>query len=227
MMSVSEAIGQRRSCRAFRPDPVPEETVRELIGKALRSPSGGNLQPWRIIALAGADKDAVTPLAQGALFSNPDGEDDEYPIYPPNLPEPWRSRRFRVGEDLYASLGIPREDKPARLAWLAQNFAWFGAPVGLFFITRRWFGHGQWAHMGMLMQSIALLAEEEGLATCMQEAWAKVRNTLHPHLALADDELLYCGMALGWPDREAPVNTWRSDRAALDEIAEFRGFGKE
>ncbi|MEM1380023.1 MAG: nitroreductase [Pseudomonadota bacterium] len=224
MMSVREAVAARFSCRAFKDDPVDQETVRALLERAIRAPSGGNVQPWRVLVVAGAEKDALTQLAQKALFANPAGEDDEYPIYPPNLQEPWRSRRFKVGEDLYGALGIPREDKPARLAWLASNFAFFGAPVGLFFITRRSFGHGQWAHMGMLMQTIALLAAEEGVATCMQEAWAKVRKTLHGHFDLDEDEVVYCGMALGYADQGAVVNSWRADRAPLDDVVDFRGF---
>lgn len=223
-LSVREAVRQRRSCRAFTDQLVTEDMVRSLLDEARRAPSGGNVQPWRIIALAGQEKDAATALAQRVLFADPKGEDASRPIYPPDLPSPWRDRRFEVGEDLYRSMNIPREDKPARYAWVAQNFAWFGAPVGLFFITQKGFGHGQWAHMGMLMQTIALLAEERGLGTCMQEAWAKVRISLHDHLELAPDELLYCGMALGWPARDAPVNNWTSRRAPLDEIAEFRGF---
>jgi nitroreductase len=203
---------------------VPEATVRRLIERALRAPSGGNLQPWRIIALAGEAKDAVTPLAQQALFANPQGEEGEHPIYPKPLGEPYRSRRFKVGEDLYAALGIEREDKAGRYAWLAQNFSWFGAPVGLFFVTRRTFGHGQWAHMGMLMATLALLAEEEGLGTCMQEAWAMVRPVLHDHLGLDEDELITSGMALGHPDKSHPVNRWRSERADLDAVATFKGF---
>ncbi|NNU15445.1 nitroreductase [Parvularcula sp. ZS-1/3] len=223
-MSVSEAIAQRFSCRAFLPDPIPEQVVRDLLARALKSPSGGNLQPWRIIAVAGKEKDALTPLAQKVLFGNPQGEDDEFPIYPKKLEDPFRARRFKVGEDLYGALGIPREDKPARFAQLAENFRFFGAPVGLFFITRREFGHGQWAHMGMLMQTIALLAEEQGLATCMQEAWGAVRETLHGHFGLDEAEVIYCGMALGHADKDAAINSWRSERAGLDEVAEFRGF---
>ena len=224
MASVSKAVAARWSCRAFTEEPVSEESVRSLLERAVRAPSGGNLQPWRLLVLSGAEKDAVTPIAQGALFQNPKGEDSAYPVYPADLQEPYRSRRFKVGEDLYASLGIPREDKPARYAWLAKNFEWFGAPVGMFFVVQKNFGHGQWAHIGMLMQTIALLAEEEGLATCMQEAWGMVRETLHPHLGLCDHEVLYCGMALGHPDREALVNSWRSERASVDEVADFRGF---
>ncbi|GGY44375.1 nitroreductase [Parvularcula lutaonensis] len=223
-LSVSEAVARRHSCRAFLPDPVPEETVRELLSRALQAPSGGNLQPWRIIAVAGEEKDALTPLAQSALFKNPEGEDDEYPVYPKKLGEPFRTRRFRVGEDLYGAIGIPREDKAGRYAQLAENFRFFGAPVGLFFVTRREFGHGQWAHLGMLMQTIALLAEEAGLATCMQEAWGKVRETLHGHFGLDEAEVIYCGMALGHEDKSAPINNWRSERASLEDVAEFRGF---
>ncbi|MEM9839741.1 MAG: nitroreductase family protein [Pseudomonadota bacterium] len=225
-ISVSQAVAERWSCRAFTDEIVPEGVVRGLLEQAMHAPSGGNVQPWRVIAVSGAEKDALTALAQKVLFANPAGEDDEYPIYPSNLPEPWRSRRFKVGEDLYASLNIPREDKAARFAWLAQNFGFFGAPVALFFVTRRSFGHGQWAHMGMLMQTIALLATEAGLATCMQEAWAKVRKTLHGHFELGDDEVIYCGMALGHPDRDAAVNSWRADRAPLGESVEFKGFSE-
>jgi len=227
MMRVSEAVAQRRSCRAFVGDALSEQTVRDLIAAATRSPSGGNVQPWRMIAVAGAEKDKLTQLAQGALFANPKGDDDGYPIYPAGLQEPYRSRRFKVGEDMYEALGVAREDKPARYAWLSNNFTFFGAPVGLFFITRKSFGHGQWAHMGMLMQTLALLAEEQGLGTCMQEAWAMVRKPLHEHFELGDDELVYAGFALGYPDKEAPVNQWRSDRAPMAEVAEFRGFGDD
>ncbi|MEM7739796.1 MAG: nitroreductase [Pseudomonadota bacterium] len=223
-MDVTEALTRRRSVRAFLENPVSEETIRQILTDSARSPSGGNLQPWRVVVVTGEEQAAITKAAQATLFANPAGEEGDYPIYPKPLGEPYRTRRFQVGEDLYASLGVPREDKAARFAWVAENFTFFGAPVGLFFITRKSFGHGQWAHMGMLMQSIALRAEAEGLGTCMQEAWAMVRNTLHGHFALEEDELLYCGMALGHPDTDAAVNQWRSRRDDLDEWCTFRGF---
>jgi nitroreductase len=125
---------------------------------------------------------------------------------------------------MYALLGIPRENKPARLMHLAQNFDFFGAPVGLFFVIERRMGHGQWAHLGMFMQSVALAAIERGVSSCMQEAWARMRSPLHRHFGLAEDEMIYCGMALGYADANAPVNTLRSDRAEVDEFAQFRGF---
>lgn len=220
-MNVTEALRARVSIRAFKPDPVPEALLREILDVARYAPSGGNLQPWKVIAVAGAERDAVTALAKANL----PGVEDERPVYPHNLWEPYRSRRFKVGEDMYALLGIARENKPARLMHLAQNFEFFGAAVGLFFVIDKNMGHGQWAHLGMFMQSVALAAIERGVASCMQEAWARMRAPLHAHFGLADDEMIYCGMALGYADMTKPVNTLRSDRAGLDEIAVFKGFG--
>jgi nitroreductase len=219
-MNVSEALKARISVRAFKPDPLPEALVREILDIARYAPSGGNLQPWKVIAVAGAERDAVVAVAKANL----PGDEGDHPVYPANLWEPYRSRRFKVGEDMYALLGIGRDNKPARLAHLARNFEFFGAPVGLFFIIDRRMGHGQWAHLGMFMQSVALAAIERGVSSCMQEAWARLRTPLHKHFGLAADEMIYSGMALGYADETAPVNTLRSDRAPLDEIASFRGF---
>ena len=219
-MNVTEALKARISVRAFKPDPIPEATVRQIIDVARYAPSGGNLQPWKVIAVAGAERDAVSALAKANL----PGVEDDRPVYPHNLWEPYRTRRFKVGEDMYALLGIPRENKPARLMHLAQNFDFFGAPVGLFFIIDKRMGHGQWAHLGMFMQSVALAALEHGVQSCMQEAWARMRGPLATHFAFDDNEMVYCGMALGYADMSKPVNTLRSDRAPLDEIAAFRGF---
>ena len=224
-MDVKDALLKRTSIRVFKPDPVPLATVREIVDVARFAPSGGNLQPWRVIVVAGEARQAVIDAARKAMGDNPRGnEDAERPVYPENLWEPFRTRRFKVGEDMYALLGIPREDRPARFAHLARNYVFFDAPVGLFFVIDRGMGHGQWAHLGMFMQSVALAAIERGLATCMQEAWARVRETLAQHFELPPEEMIYCGMALGYADESAPVNSLRSDRAPVDEIAEFRGF---
>lgn len=223
-LSVDDAIKTRISTRAFTPDPVPEALVREVLDVARWSPSGGNVQPWKVIVVAGAERQAVIDVARKAAMANPAGEEGDHPIYPANLWAPHRDWRFKVGEDMYAKLGIPREDKFARLAWVSRNFEFFGAPVGLFFAIDTRMGHGQWAHVGMFMQTLALAAEARGLGTCMQEAWGRVRVTLKAHFALPENEMIYCGMALGWPDRDAPVNTLRSDRAAVDEFATFKGF---
>ena len=125
-MDVAEAVRKRFSTRAFKPDPVPGELVSQLIETAAQAPSGGNLQPWRVYALAGA------PLAEfkAVVAAHPMGEPPEYEVYPPNLWEPFRTRRYVCGEDLYASINIPREDRPARLRQLARNGVFFDAPGG-------------------------------------------------------------------------------------------------
>lgn len=219
-MNVDEALKTRISVRAFTEKPLSQTLVREILDVARYAPSGGNLQPWRVIAVAGAERDAVVALAKANL----PGDEGERLVYPANLWEPYRTRRYKLGEDMYALLGIPRENKGARLMHLAQNFEFFGAPVGLFFIIDKAMGHGQWAHLGMFMQSVALAATERGVASCMQEAWARMRTPLASHFGLGDHEMIYCGMALGYADASKLVNTLRSDRAEVDEIAEFRGF---
>ncbi|MET1077277.1 MAG: nitroreductase [Pseudomonas sp.] len=223
-MSVSDALKNRISTRAYLPTPVAAATVRALLDTARWSPSGGNLQPWKVLVVANEAKAQLERLAVETLLKNPLGEVGDHPIYPAGLSEPYRSRRFKVGEDLYALLGIPREDKAARLRSMARNFQFFGAPVGVFFIIDRSMGHGQWAHLGMFMQSLALLAEEQGLATCLQEAWGMLRDRLHRHFALPDNELVYCGMALGYADASAAVNQMRSERAPVEDFARFSGF---
>lgn len=219
-LSVRDALQRRISTRAFLATPVAEHTVRALLDTARRSPSGGNLQPWKVIVVSGAARDAVIALAKNYPGVFP-AEDAEQPVYPPNLWEPYRSRRFKVGEDMYGLLGIPREDKGARLKWLARNFEFFGAPVGIFFVIDRRMGAGQWAHLGMFMQSLALAATEESLGTCFQEFWGTLRKTLGQHFQLPENEMLYCGMALGHADPDAPVNRLRTERAPVDEFARF------
>ncbi len=222
-MKVSEALNKRISTRAFLDTPVSKETVTKLLEIASRAPSGGNLQPWQVIVVGGAEKEAISLAAKTALAGNPRGEaGHDIPIYPANLKEPYRSRRYKVGEDMYALLGIPREDKAARFQWLVNNYDFFGAPVGLFFVMDTCMGKGQFAHLGMFMQSIALAATEMGLASCMQEAWGMVRETLHKHFELAENEVLYCGMALGFADNDAEVNQLRTERSTIEDFVSFK-----
>jgi nitroreductase len=225
VLTVTDAIRQRISVRQFRPDPVPEALLRELLEVARWSPSGGNLQPWKLIAVAGAEREVVSALARKIrLAPDPPSEEGSELIYPPSLWEPYRSRRYQLGEDMYALLGIPRTDRAGRLTHVARNFEFFGAPVGIFFIIDRRLGRAQWAHLGMFMQSLALVALERGLGTCMQEFWGTVRESLHRHFALPATDMIYCGMALGFADRSAPVNRLRSARATVEEFASLRGF---
>jgi nitroreductase len=218
-MNVSEAVARRISVRAFKPDPVPGATVREILELAHRAPSGGNLQPWRVWALAGE------PLAEfKALVTTTPMEEPEYDVYPPNLWDPFRTRRFECGEDLYSSIGIPREDRPARFRQLANNTNFFGAPVGLFFGLDRSLGLPQWADVGMFMQTVMLLAQERGLDTCAQEYWARYPKTVAAFVGMPDDHMVFSGMAMGYRDETHPINSWRTRRDPFEVWAHMRGF---
>jgi nitroreductase len=218
-MDVAEAVKRRMSTRAFKPDPVPGAVVRELLEAAAQAPSGGNLQPWRVYALAGEPLAAFKALVAATPMQEP-----EYEVYPPNLWDPLRTRRYVCGEDLYASIEISREDKPARLRQLAKNTSFFGAPVGLFFCLDRKVGPPQWSDVGMFMQTFMLLAVERGLATCAQEFWARYPKTVAEFVGLPDDHMLFSGMALGYADEDQPINQWRTRRDPLEVWGELRGF---
>lgn len=220
--SVTEAILGRRSTRAFLPREVDRALIEELLEIAARAPSGGNLQPWHVDVLAGEPLADLKAAALAALTEERPAL--ELTIYPSPLPEPWRGRRHRSGEALYEAIGIAREDRPARLAQFARNFDAFGAPVLLFFSIERIFDRPQWAHLGMFMQTLMLVAEERGLATCPQEAWAAVHELVAEHVALPAGRILHCGMALGHADPAAPINHLRTERAPLEAFATFRGF---
>ncbi len=219
-MNVSEAAARRMSVRAFLPDGVPASVVREILEAAKSAPSGGNLQPWRVYALTGEPLAGLKAAAAGAGPMR----QTEYPVYPENLWDPFRTRRYQCGEDLYASIGIGRDDRPGRFAQLAENLDFFGAPVGLFFCLDRKLGLPQWADLGMFMQTVMLLAVERGLDTCAQEFWARFADTVAHFLQLPDDHMVFSGMALGYRDDSHPINGWRTRRDPFDVWAEMRGF---
>ncbi|MDE2164114.1 MAG: nitroreductase [Alphaproteobacteria bacterium] len=220
-MHVAEAIASRRSIRAFTAEPVARRIVEDILSRAARAPSGGNLQPWRIYALLGEARDELVRRVAEARRQHPMGEPPEYHVYPPRLAEPWRTRRFRVGEAMYALLGIPREDKRARLEHFARNWEFFGAPVGLIVTIDRGMQPGQWADVGMFLQNVMLLAREHGLHSCAQEAWAVWHGLLRDYLSIPESEMVFCGLALGHADDTAPVNTLVSERAPLADFAVF------
>lgn len=220
-MKVADAVAARFSARAFLDRPVGTKRIRRILRRASQAPSGGNLQPWQVYVVAGSELQRLIARIAGRASEHPRGEPREYEVYPPDLHEPYRSRRYQCGEDLYAALGIPREDKPARLRQFAKNLQAFGAPMVLFFAIGRSMGRNQWAHLGMFMQTIMLLAVEEGLHTCPQEAWSAFGRTIADFLGVPEDELLYCGMSIGYADLAHPVNQWRTERAPLGDFARF------
>ena len=222
--TVSQAVLSRHSCRAFADRPVERAIVRNLIEIARYAPSGGNLQPWIVHVLSGDSLARFRRLMAPKIDAAPLGGAAEYHVYPAHLKEPYRTRRFKVGEDMYGHIGVARENKVARIRQFARNFDFFGAPIGMFFLLDRSMGPPQWSDLGMFMQSFMLLAESEGLATCPQEYWARYPKTVAKFVGLPDDHMLFSGMALGYADDDAPINQWRTRRDPIEVWAELRGF---
>lgn len=220
--TVSDAIATRKSVRAFKPDPVSRRTLEEILTLAIRAPSGGNLQPWRVYAVVGPARDELVRRVAEARKDHPLGGPGEYNIYPPKVSEPYRTRRFQLGEAMYATMNIPREDKAARIAFFSHNWEFFGAPAGFIFTMDRQMQEGQWADLGMLMENIMLLARERGLHTCPQESWSSFHGVVREYLAIPDNEMIFAGMAIGHADETHPVNSLVSDRAPLSEIVTFK-----
>jgi nitroreductase len=224
-MQVTDALESRFTCRAYLPTPVPRALVEDLLTQASRAPSGGNLQPWRVWALAGEDLRSLEAAIASQIAAGRYADGDvEYYIYPPEMKEPYASRRFRIGEAMYAALGVTREDAAGRMGEYERNFQFFGAPVGLFFAIDRSMQQGQWADLGMYMQSLMLLARERGLHTAALESWSLWHRTVRAALQIPDELMLFCAMALGHADFDAPVNMLRAERAPLSAFACLRGF---
>jgi nitroreductase len=216
-MSVRDAAHRRLSAREFLPDPVDDALLRQLLEDAARAPSGGNVQPWRIYVVNG---DSMTRL-RAHLATEAPLEAPEYEIYPKGLTEPYRTNRFALGEQMYALLGIPRDDKAGRLQQFAKNGDFFGAPAAIFCYVDRQMGPPQWSDLGMFLQTFMLLAVENGLDTCAQEYWSVRHGAVSSFVGAPDNEMLFCGMAIGRADMTVPVNTLRSERMPLDQWARF------
>ncbi|MBG53480.1 MAG: nitroreductase [Alphaproteobacteria bacterium] len=224
-MNVSEALDTRITCRAYQDKPVSAEKINRILTKAARTASGGNLQPWHVWAIGGEKMAAFRKVIQTKFPENPFGDGaTEYDIYPKELTDPYKARRFKCGEDMYASINVPREDKAGRQAQFARNFDFFGAPAALFFAIDRQMGLGQWSDLGMYIQSIMLMAREEGLHTSAQEAWALWYKTIGEFLEIPDNLMFFCGMGIGYMDETAPINTLRTDRAPFPEYVHVEGF---
>jgi len=212
-MTVSEAILSRRSIRAFTKTPISTAVIKDLLFKASRAPNGGNLQPWRIYVLNGPKMNEFLEFQKA--WDQP--EHPEYDIYPEKLKEPYRTSRFQLGEEMYEILDIPRENKDARIQQVMKNFEFFGAPAAIFCFVDKQMGPPQWSDLGMFLQNLMLLAQEIGIDTCAQEAWAMKATSVSQFVGSPGDEMLFCGMAIGYKDPDAPINQLKSQRRPPEE----------
>ena len=212
-MKVSDAVNSRKSIRAFLDTPIETSLLVKLLKLASRSPSGGNLQPWHIYLLNGKKMTDFKEFMKN--WENP--ESPQYEIYPPNLKEPYRTSRFELGEAMYDLLSIPRDDTAARFAHLMENFNFFGAPSALFCFVDATMGPPQWSDLGMFLQTFMLLAQEHGIDTCAQEAWAVKPDSLREFFSVPNELNIFCGMAIGYKDAHAKVNELYSQRRSSDQ----------
>jgi nitroreductase len=216
--SVAAAIESRFSTRAFLPAPVPRETIERLLGLASRAASGTNTQPWKAYVLQGASRDALVQkvcAAHDAIHRDPSVAaqyPEEYDYYPQKWVSPYIDRRRENGWSLYGLLGIAKGEKDKMHAQHQRNFRFFDAPVGLMFTLDRVMGRGSLVDYGMFLQTLMVAARAEGLHTCPQAAWNGFSKIILPHIGAGPDEMLVCGMSLGYADVDAPVNTFHTPR---------------
>jgi nitroreductase len=220
---VDRAITTRRSIRAFLDTPVSRETVEDILAVASRAPSGTNTQPWKVYVFSG---DAKARLCAEVLAAYDDPARDmkyreEYPYYPREWANPYLARRRKVGWDLYNLLQISREDKSRMHEQHSRNFRFFDAPVGMIFTIDRIMEQGSWLDYGMFLQSIMVAARARGLDTCPQAAFTQFHTVIGEHLRLPEEEMVVCGMSLGYADPDATANQLTTEREPVSGFARF------
>lgn len=219
-MNILDAIRGRHCFRAYLPQAVDKETIEQILDAARWAPSGVNSQPWQVAVLQGATKqrlsEALIAAREAGRPENPD-----YAYYPEDWREPYSTRRKQCGLALYQALGIEKHDRAARLEAWNRNYRFFDAPVGLLFHIDRGLQTGSWLDMGMFMQNVMLAAREAGLETCPQASLAEYPDIVREILGLGEDKLVLCGMALGHPDPQAPVNRYRLPREAVENFTRW------
>jgi hypothetical protein len=220
---IDAVIRGRRSVRAFLPTPVPKETILEILNVAARAPSGTNTQPWKVTVVTGLKKEALSSeLIETSLDPALDAKHtQEYSYYPDKWVHPYIDRRRKVGYDLYGLLGIAKGEHDRMKRQFARNYAFFDAPVGLFFTIHRILGQGSWLDYGMFLQNVMLAARARGLDTCPQAAFIKYHRIVARHLEIPKGEMLLCGMALGYEDMSRVENSLRTEREPGSVFSRF------
>ncbi|MDC0670341.1 nitroreductase [Nannocystis sp. ncelm1] len=214
-----EAVRSRRAVRGFTDRQVPREVLERVLSAAAWSPSGSNLQPWRIYVLTGGPLVELKKRAGKRVAARDPWDERQYEMYPPNLKSPYRERRSAFGQERYSALGITHEDWEARQRAAAANWDCFGAPAALFCYIDRDMGRPQWADLGMYLQTVMLLLRAEGLHSCPQMAWSVYRKTVAEIVSPPDELILFCGMSIGFED--VTEKYVRTGRAPLAETVTF------
>jgi nitroreductase len=224
---VAAAIESRFSTRSFLPRPVPRATIERLLQLASRAPSGTNTQPWRVYVLQGASRDSLVQkvcAAHDAIYADPSLASqyrEEYDYYPEKWVPPYIDRRRENGWSLYGLLGIAKGEKDKMHAQHQRNFRFFDAPVGFMFTLDRVMGRGSLVDYGMFLQNLMVAARAQGLHTCPQAAWNGFGRIILPHIGAGADEMLVCGMSLGYADVSAPVNGFHTPREPVDSFTRW------
>lgn len=225
--AVDEAITSRMSVRAFTAEAVPRPMIEAILQVACRAPSGTNTQPWRVYVVQGASRDSLVNLvcaAHDAIRANPDLANDyqeAYDYYPEKWVSPYIDRRRENGWGLYNLLGIAKGEKDKMHAQQQRNFCFFDAPVGLMFTIDKVMGRGSLIDYGMFLQNVMVAARARGLHTCPQAAWNSFANIILPHIGAGEDEMLVCGMSLGWAVPDALINTFVTPRESVDSFTHW------
>lgn len=223
--AVDAAITSRRAIRAFLPTPVAKETIVEILRVATRAPSGTNTQPWKVHVLTGAAKEKLSAAIKAAYDDPAEraAHREEYDYYPTEWRSPYIDRRRKIGWDLYGLLGIAKTDRARMHAQHGRNYAFFDAPVGLIFTIDRVMKQGSWLDYGMFLQNVMLAARARGLDTCPQAAFTQFHRIIEAQLGLGPDEMVVCGMSLGFADPAAIENTLVTERDPVEAFARFHG----
>ena len=225
--SVAAAIESRFSARAFLPTPVPRATIEKMLALASRAASGTNTQPWKVYVLQGASRDTLVGkvcAAHDAIYRDPSVAAEyreEYDYYPEKWVSPYIDRRRENGWSLYGLLGIAKGEKDKMHAQHQRNFRFFDAPVGFMFTLDRVMGRGSLLDYGAFLQNVMVAARARGLHTCPQAAWNGFAKIILPHIGAGPDEMLVCGMSMGYADEAHRVNTFHTPRVPVEEFTHW------
>jgi nitroreductase len=222
--AVDSVMRARKSVRNFLAKPVGKMLVAEILDLARAAPSNSNTQPWRVYAVAGEAREALSEALCDAHVHRPDAYTPCYPHFPSVLGEKFLARQNAFAATYYNCLGIERSDQAARAAQTGRNFVFFGAPVGFIFTIDSKLERGSWLDYGMFLQSVMLAAKARGLDTCPQISFVKYHDIIRQHLPIPADEIVVCGMSLGYAAPGQRLNSLDLAREPVESFTSFFGF---